>query len=325
MSLTTNVPILPGFAPGRSTNLPVYPVRGPNWSIKATSKWNNVRQQSVGGRITVVKYWSAPLWEWEWAYDVILDNPSSQNPLYTTPIPYTDFQILSGFFNDRQGGGNEFAFQPPDSVVGGTFSIIKVSGSSNLWTLYVANNTIQAGLYACFSGLTVATFLNTQNPIQVLVSTPTYIVVYFSHAGTINLQSETGSVFAGQLLAAEDPTNSTQLIHQTGGYPIFPLSGTPISTTQITEPVQIIDSASLVMTWGTGASIPSGNITIQPADSIPGYPGLVVTTSIGYTPPILASFNYYYLCRFTEDSQDYENFMAMLWSCGAFKFEQVRI
>lgn len=323
-TLTTTVPILPGYMPGQAGTIPVYPARGPGYSIKVTSKWNNSRQQSVNGRMIVVKYWTAPLWEWEWLFDVLPDNPQFQNPLYTvnSPVPYTDYQIISSFFNDRQGGGNEFAFQPPDSVIGGLFTATTVQGTSNLWTIGINNNTIQAGLYVALSGFGTATWLNGQI-LQVLQSGPNYIIVYFSHSN-LGLTSDAGTIFAGQILSPLDGNNNTQIVHQTGGYPILPVSGTPVVLQSVVEPVQLLDT-SAVTVYANGLLVNPANYTISAANSVAGYLGLVLHFSGAQTPPITASFPYYYLCRFTEDSQEFENFQMQLWSIGSFKFEQVRI
>jgi hypothetical protein len=39
---------------------------------------------------------------------------------------------------------------------------------------------------------------------------------------------------------------------------------------------------------------------------------------------ITASFDYAFVCRFLEDSQDFENFMQNLWAAKSVKFRSVR-
>jgi len=322
LSLTTNVPVFPGFIPDQVGGAAVtYPVRSPTWNIKKTPKWNNVRHQAVNGRMLVVKYWANPLWDFELAYGYIKDNPADQAAFYPTPIPYTDYQILSGFYNGMQGGGNEFAFTPPDSVVGGTFTTSAVSGTSNYWTIYV-NNTLSAGLYAILSGFTTTTWLNGQI-LPIIRATPTYIVVYYVHANQALVNEAAGHVIAGQSLATPDSNNNIPLINTTGGYPTLPLGGTPTVTNPVTEATQLIDAASLSV-YANGTLVGSG-YTIQPADSIAPYGGLVLNFTSAPSSPVMALFNYYYLCRFSEDSQEFENFMTGLWMCSSLKFEQVRI
>src|SRR6202007_1095355 len=186
MALTTNVAIFPGFAPGQNFVKPDQPVRGPGWSVKQTSRFNNFRQQTVNGRMLVVKYWNNPLWLWEWVYDVILDNPLIQNPYFSLPIPYTDFEILKGFYNSMQGGGNEFLYQPPDFQIGGSLpggEITSVKVTSNIVT-FILNNAsgiANAGLQIIPSGLTGASFLNGQS-IPILYADPTTVKCSFTHA-----------------------------------------------------------------------------------------------------------------------------------------------
>jgi len=39
---------------------------------------------------------------------------------------------------------------------------------------------------------------------------------------------------------------------------------------------------------------------------------------------ITASFDYAFVCRFLEDSQDFENFMQNLWAAKSVKFRSTR-
>jgi hypothetical protein len=311
--------------------LPNNPSRYPAWNYKETPKWNNSRQQAINGRSSVIKYWTNPLWDWEWTYGALFDDPSGDaygiglNSFYPQPIPATDKQILQGFFNGMGGGATLFAYQPPNSVVGGTMTVTAVSGlnagTNGLFTVYGAN-TASVGQTASIDLSTGATFLN--GNLTVLACSPNWIIVYFAHANYA-LTAATGTVFCGQLLNPADGNLNCELIHTTGAYPTL-LGGTPVGTpTQFTltnESVQIIDSATLVV-MANGSTPPS--YTVAPADSIAPYQGLVLQFSSTPTPPVTAAFTYYVPARFSEDTQEYENFSAMLFACSSVKFEQDRL
>ena len=331
MALTTVASIFPGFAPGQSAVSPGYPVRGPGWSVKQTARFNNFRQQTVNGRMNVVKYWSNPLWLWEWVYDVILDDPLRQNPYYNLPIPYTDFEILKGFYNAMQGGGNEFLYQPPDYQIGGSLpggTITSVQITSNIVTLTMNNSsgTASAGLQAVPAGLTGASFLNAQT-LPILYANATAMVCSFTHAN-YGPTADSGSVIIGQLLAPTvlNPADSkyyTELVHLVGGYPTIPLTGTPSLTTPTVESVQVIQATGLTV-LGNGANL-GGTYNLIGAALTSPYAGLTLQFASAAATPLIYSAKFYYLCRFPDDSMEWENFVAMLWLTKSFKFEQVKI
>lgn len=270
--------------------------------------------------MSVVKYWVNPLWDWEWTFGFLLDDPSGQNYMgmnsfYPQPIPSTDLGILKAFRTATQGGGNNFLYQPPDYQVGGLATITAYSCTNDLVTFY-GTNTAQLGQYALFSGGP----LNGQN-LQVLQCNPTFISVYNVMANT-GITAMTGAAFCGQVLGSADANHNIELRHTIGSYPTLPLTGTPPASTLVTEAVQVIDLASLTV---YAAGSPVTPASVLPADTIPGYQGLVLNFSGGVSDPITAAFNYWYYARFSEDTQDYENFLAMLWSCSSVRFEQDRL
>jgi hypothetical protein len=323
MSLSTTMPIFPGFKPGQSFTPPTRPVRSPMWNYIETAKWNNSRQQAINGRVSLIKYWINPLWTWEWTYGYLYDDPSGGayglglNPFYPQPIPATDKGILQGFYN-ATGGGSLFAYQPPDSVQGGSMTPTSVVGVSDIFTIYGAN-TARQGQIATFSGLTGATFLNSQN-LTILACSPLWIQVYFSHANYPQT-ADSGSVFCGQLLNVDGNLNA-EITHPIGAYPTLPLSGTPPTYTLVNESVQLIDCSTLVVT-AEGGSVPS--YTLEAADTISPYQGLVINFASAPSNPITVSFNYYYACRFSEDTLEMSNFMTALYACSKFSFEQDRL
>lgn len=322
MTLTTNVPIFPGFKPGQSWTAPGVPARAPTWQFKETIKFNNSRQQSTSGRMSVLKYWPNPLWDFEWRYGYIKDNPQDQNTFYPYPIPATDLGVLRGFYGLVQGGG-QFLYQPPDSTYGGVMTVTGVAsvpGTTNLFNLYGTNNA-SLGHTASISGLSGATFLNNQN-LQVIGGGAGfgYIEVYIVHAA-YPFAPDSGTAFCGQLLTV-DSNNNAELTHTYGAWPTIPLTGTPPMSALITESVQVIDSTSLIIK-ANGGSPPSS--TLQPADSVAPYQGIVLEFSSTPTAPVVASFDWWYICRFAEDTVEWENFQAMLWSQSKFSFEQDRI
>lgn len=242
-------PIFPDIAPGRSYTPPTMAqgrrisIGGMGWNVKETATWNNNRQQSVNGRVVVTQYWTNALWSWEFVYGMdsgfLSDNPASINTtIMPSNVPYTDLDILKGFYIAMQGGAQPFAYQPYDSAV------------------------------------------------------------------------------VTQALSAPDSNLNVELVHQVGGYPA---GGVMV---QVNESVQVIDPSTLIV-YANGS--PTTAFTLMPADTVSPYQGLVLQFSGSPSLPLTATFNYYYLCRFSEDTQEYDNFAAMLWACSSVKIEQVRL
>src|SRR5208282_2617341 len=302
-------PIFPTLAPGQSFVVPNQPLRGPGWSIKKTPTWSNERQTTTSGRTLVVKYWTNPLWKWEFTYEVILDNPSNANSFYTTPFPATDFEILQGFYCGMEGMGNEFAYQPPDSIRGGSFTITSVVVSpANVATLGINVSVpvthLRLGDSLHVSGLSVVTTLNGENGIVIGINPVTNSITLSITSTTHVLATDSGTAVGGQPLSLPDANGNIEMVNTIGAYPNT-LIASP-SVISATESVQLPDTSTIVI-YSNGTNVTS-SATFSAADSISPYQGVVAEFGVtSLSAPITASFTYYYLCRFSEDIQEFEN------------------
>lgn len=139
---------------------------------------------------------------------------------------------------------------------------------------------------------------------------------YFAQkgAGGLFFYQPPDSTVTSQLLSDPDSNNNSEIVHTIGGYPTS--SGMQV----VTESVQAMDTSSLVVTTGAG-----GVYSLQNPGTTAPYEGYVLHWTALPTPPIHASFNYYYQCAFSEDNQDYEQFTYNLYTLKSIKFEQVRV
>lgn len=339
--MSLSLPIFPGFQPNQSFTQQPRPMRSPQWNYKKTQTWNNFSQRSVSGRTTTVKYWNNPLWLFEWKFGYLYDDPTNQNSFYSAaPIPSTDFQTLEAFFGYGMGRGNLFAFMPPNSLYGGTYG---ASGG----TVTVANNQVTVsglpagtatalasyvGKLIYFYNFATATFLNGKYLYLVSVNTGSNTITCAITHAAYGPTSDTGTITVGQILAAPDANNNIEIVSSYGAYPSLTGQTYNNSWTSISESVQLMDTATLVLYDGAGTNITSHatiglpNSTTPPAAYLP-YAGYVAQFST-YTilsQPVTASFQFYYNCLFHEDEQEYENWMTMLWMCSTCKFDHVRV
>jgi hypothetical protein len=332
-----NIPIFPTLAQVQSYDLTPQIVRSPGWNVKKTQAFSNEKQQIKSGRTSMIKYWDNPLWRWEFNYQYLKDNPADPNPYYQTgKVPATDLEVLESFFCGMQGQGSEFGYQPPDSVRGGSFPIVSVSVPSTDIAVLGINPSVSVlplrlGDSVYVSGLSVVTGLNGQNGTVInrdrSANTITLKITASPHIYT----ADSGTAAGGQMLGAADANNNIELVNTVGGYP-NPLVSDP-EFVPIVEPVQLICPYTLAVRDGNGNLLldyiladPS-TVLIPTTEYYSGkkYRGYVLQFFSTPTPPVTASFNYYYYCRFSEDAQEFENFMAMLHLCSAMKLEQVRI
>lgn len=328
--MSLSIPVFPGFKPGQSFTPPGVPVRAPTWNYKEGFRYNNDRQPAVNGRVTVIKYWPNPLRTFEWRYGYMRDDPTNLNSFYPHPIGATDFRTLLGFYTGMQAGGTEFAFQPPNNVVMRPYIGSTVQVANNIVTfsglLAGAAAAIQPyigwPLYAYnFSG---ASFLNGYYlPITGVNTTSNTVSCAFTHAN-YGPTADVGLITLGQVLGSPDSNNNIELVHTIGRYPTLPLPATPPFATNSNESVQLIDTTTLKVYDGQGSDL-GGTYTLALPGTVAPYSGYVLEfgASAPAHLPVSAQFSFYYLCRFSDDTQEYENFLTMLWSASTVKFEQV--
>lgn len=328
---------LPIIFPGQNTNILPSAFRGPAWSIKKSPQYEGIYQQSTSGRTTVVTLARNPLWHWEFTFEVIFDDPNKPNSFFTVPFPATDMEELTSFYSSVQGAGL-FAYQPPDSARGGIFKALSVTvpinGLAAITTDGVTPVTnLKLGDILVGNSFTSATYLNgataTVVGINPLINAFTVSV---STSGTHTLVSDTGKMLGGQLLSV-DANNVTELVNTIGSYPLT-ITASP-STAMTVEAVQLINIETLGF-YSAGVFYPNYKITkdytklgqalyiTKSGASAAPYSGITVQFNSTPTAPLTAAFNYYYLCKFSDDTQEYDNFITTLWACSQIKIQQTK-
>lgn len=119
-----------------------------------------------------------------------------------------------------------------------------------------------------------------------------------------------------------DDSRSNQFIANGDGSTVsFPIVRTwGVGSTATLQPVGIVNSVTQVQV--NGVTVPSSNYYINRNTIV------FQDSGGGNHPPgnglaITMTFSYYYLCRFVEDEQDYEEFAKNRWSVKSLKFRSV--
>jgi hypothetical protein len=295
-------------------------LRGLTWNVKRAPLYNNiVHESSNGHRISVAQY-TNPLWQWEWMWGYLKNNPFD---IQSATSPYTDLKVLEAFYQYTLGQSGEFLYAPSDSVFGGSAAVTSVAIASNVATLLV-NNSYQPGMWASFTGLTGGSFLNGKSA-QLLATTPTSISFAFTHAN-YGPAADSGTAIAGSLLLHPDAGNNTELTHMLGGIPAAYAPGG--IALLVSESVQELNGAFPVIYVNGTAKFRGTDYNFSGPSTVAPYDGCVITWT-GYavqpTDVIVAAYTYFYHCVFAEDSLDFENFLYNLWQLKSLKFKQIRI
>ena len=87
-----------------------------------------------------------------------------------------------------------------------------------------------------------------------------------------------------------------------------------VGSTATVAPVGLINTVSQVQVNG---------VTISPSNYTIGRDSITFATAPGAGLPVTMTFSYYYLCRFVEDEQDFEEFAKNRWTVPSLKFQAV--
>ena len=193
------------------------------------------------------------------------------------------------------------------TLAGQGWSVHKRPTFSTRVASHVSGREVRGALYA-------ATLYEYEVTFDALASTPG-----FSGLGATSLQTLLGFFLQcqGQLgtFLYVDPTDCT-VKGQTigtgdGATTAFPLVRTLGATT---EPVSYV--TALTTAYVGGAAQAGASLVVPNTLTLPTAPAAGAA--------ITADFSYAFLCRFLDDSQDFENVMSGLWQVASLKFRSVR-
>jgi uncharacterized protein (TIGR02217 family) len=135
---------------------------------------------------------------------------------------------------------------------------------------------------------------------------------WLSRQGSFNtflFEDPTDNVTTGETIGAGTGSLTTyQLVRTIGGYGFFE----PITAPNLTVGVPFVIYLDGVLLPGAGNYSVDGDTGIVTFTGPPAN-GVIVTVD----------FSYYFRCRFTDDSAEFENFMYQLWQMKQLKFQSV--
>lgn len=311
-------------------SLQIFPsLPGLAFPVKRTPMWKTRVQQAISGKETRLADWSFPRWQWEMAYDHLLQGTSGG-------ATRTDFAQLAAFFNARQGMFDSFLFQDADDNAvsaqplgvgdGATSSFQLVRAFGGFVEPVLAPNAVSAVRLAGVSipdgGLTAPAAPSLSSVASGALAGATYFAksTYVTNSGeTLSSAESSLAVAANHVVGVASPAAATGAI----GWNSYLGTSSGAETKQNATPIAI-GTAFQEPNTGliVGANLPGQNTTGW-AVSAWGTPSPGLLTFGGAVAAgiaIAGDFSYYFPCRFVDDTMDFEKFMVALYSAKSVKF-----
>jgi hypothetical protein len=291
----------------------IYPtLRGLGYSVVKTPEFKTLVQAAQNEYETTIPQMRNPIWSAELIYDFLFDDPTRSTPGL---VPYTDLTTLMGFFAAHSGQGSNFLFvDPDDNYVGPgvvstrwaprTFYNVGMGvldGSGHWQQCTVAGtsaatppawndgggNTYDGTVTWSDEGSYGSSFPNLQAQLQVWNDG---VGNYYSP-----LQRNLGGLFL------EDITDLNP-----SGAPYGGPGAISVYANGVAQTVGVNDGHHQCGVFGPGLALPLNSCMGLYLQWYGGAP----------TPPVTASFNFFFRMRFAIDSIDFEKFMNQLWTIG---------
>jgi hypothetical protein len=285
----------------------VFPtLRGVTYPVRKTAEFNTGVRQVTSGRETATAFMAYPRWIFELGFDYLPDRtPGSSG--------YTDYRTLQGFFLQLQGRFGAFLYRDEDDYRAVADAIATADGVTLQWS-FVRNFGGFAEPVGQIDLSTLATFAATA------VNTSTSAISLPSHGLTTG-QGPVWISGSGALPGGLAATTAYWVIaldadnFQLASSSANALARTPISLTSagtgtdtLTKGVAVYENGSLLGPTAWSLGLPNQLIfPVAPAA------GQVVT----------ADFDFWFVCRFTEDKLDFDKFMNQLWELEKLQFQSL--
>jgi hypothetical protein len=281
----------------------VYPAGIRGMDIEVLKEWNfSTIVQSSPAEVTLrIAQMQNPIWNWTLIYNYLKNNPND----IPAGFIYTDLQQLMGFGLARQGAFDDFLFNDPDDNSVGP--ALATNTWKPLWNIPIGASILDSANHwqqvtAITTGITGA------GP-----SAPT-----FNHAGGTTVDAGVTWTDRGLYTSAgyPNPAALLQVVTNAG------VSYSPVQRYmggQFFEDITDLNGSIAVYANGVLQSGSGVNYTLLgPGLTLPGaaYQGLYLQWVGTPTQPITATFNFYFRVRFEMDKQDFEKFLALVWTVG---------
>lgn len=281
----------------------VFPtLKGLTWSVHRKPIFKTKVAEHVSGHEVRASFMEYPVWEYNLTYEFMWNRS-----------PSDDLETMLGFFLARQGKWDEFLFRDPEFYEVTTQQFAVADGGTIFWPAVrqVGGFVEPIGQFDLSEQFQfVPADVNTMTS-SVAVASHGYTTGY----GPIRLTT------AGTLPAGLDPDTNYWLIALNSGSLQFATS--PADAAAGTE-VTITDDGTGTFTASNSIAVYDNGVERDPSEYTITAPNQIVFDVAPTDEHVLSwSGKYYFVCRFLEDIQDYEEFMYKLYTLQECTFKSV--
>lgn len=286
---------------------PIYPVLpGFTFSMIKTPIWSNEVQPHTSGRETRISYWSIPMWKWDLTYDELHDYAWGSIP--------SELKRLVGFFLEVTGQNQGFQFQDRTdfSVTGQFLGTTAIGGAGAAAAVAPGSFTIP------FAGDPRTIFQVgwsiADTTTLAAIAPATYIQSMSATTVTLTQAVQSPGILANDSIQAA-PSFTVARTFGDAGYGAI---------NQVLEPIGYVDLTAPFNFYANNVKLAGTQFTLD--QTTPG--NQVVSLAPGaYLPAgetITADFDFNYYARFAADTQDFENFLNLLWLAKKVSLKSLR-
>lgn len=281
--------------------LTVTPLPGLAWSVHKKPNFRTQINPAVSGNETRTARMRYPIWEYELTFEFLDDRGGK-----------TQMETLMGFFLTQRGSWGSWLFQDwNDYMLRGQALGTADGGTTGFLVMH------SIGGFSEPIGQFDLTDLFSFVPGDVTVITDSITVAdHGLTSGFGPLQLTTAGVLPDGL----DPLTNYWVIRINDSTIKLALSyADAIANT----PVAIIDAGTGTFLASNSVAVYVDGTQIAPADYVVTDPNQIVFDTAPSSGAITIDCKYFYVCRFLEDVQDYEQFMDNLWTNETVSFQSI--
>lgn len=280
---STANPAIPAGADPALTKLP-----GLAFSVHKKPMFKTKLIEATSGNEVRTSYTEFPRWEFELTYEFLEDRSGATSSLKT----------IMGFFTDMKGSFQSWLFKDPDDYV---VANAKMGTADGVTTQFYFNR------YLGSNGERIGQ-IDTANTIT-LYRTPAEARTVPAPAGpyTITVTNAATYVADGGVTKAGVAMTKVTAAPTVGQYSVNTATG--VYTFAAADA-----NVAVVITY---------RYTLAPALYTVTLPNKAVFVTAPAAGAISADFQFYFVCRFSEDEQDFEKFMDKLWSLQTCSFRSI--
>ena len=288
----------------------VFPkMRGLQWDRKKTPQFNTAVRSVTSGRETRTAYMQFPWWSFELVYSYLPDDhPSSINS-----SGYNDLQQLLGFFLQMQGNWQAFLYRDDSDYRVESGTIFTGDGVTVQFPL-----TRNLGGFNEPVGQIDQSVMGTFTAGEVDTSTSTIIIPHHGlktgdgpFLATTTGALPTGMAGSTAYWSIVIDTNTIQIADSYANA----IAGTAVSLTAAGSGTNTLTRSINIYLNGVLQSPSAYTLTLpnQIVFGVAPASGVVVT----------ADFEFYFVCRFTDDKAEFNHFADKLWELQKLDFRSV--